>query len=66
MLALLFFSVELLIVLNKKQHCFVNFDFWQIVMMSVVTWFKLVFKQGMFIMPKLCPCTFKQFPSIYK
>lgn len=41
--------------LLKKQHCFVSLAFWQIVMMWVVTWFKLAFKQRMFIMPKLCP-----------
>ena len=37
MFSLLFLSVELLIVLKKKQkkkqHCFVSFVFWQIVMM---------------------------------
>ena len=40
---------------KQKQHCFLSFVFWQIVMMWVVTWFKLVFQQGMFIIPKLCP-----------
>ena len=42
---------------RRKQRVIIlrSFVFWQIVMMWVVTWFKLVFKQGMFIMPKLCP-----------